>query len=519
MITSKATIWACFWSVLAAAYFGVLLTEPPGVYDEGLIVSGAVRILHGQLPYRDFNTGYPPAQFYTIAAVFSVFRTTLLAERIWDTVWRLAIVGMAIVLARATTPRQRIHPLPLICAGLVTGSCGAHLYPLISCMLPCLAAVWCAVLYLNQRGLGWLFLSGIAAGVAVLYRHDLAACVGGAVTIAICYQAMAGRKRRWLQFPAVFWAGVLLVVAIPVLYFWLSVPHDALVQSFVDFPRANLAGRHLPLPGPGSILAWWEFYLPLTVILAAAITLPQATAAHKPTLMLLLMCSLSTLALATQRLDIRHAYPAIMFSMVLLCVCIPEWQLKNRNLLRNLLLTGAALFCGIVPLFAWNWRRTQTREAVPPGIAPADVRYTRNEPPNEIARAGPIRLAFDQRQAILYIQRHLLPGRPLYVGAATHSLEWSNDALFYFLADRPQVTRFDMFVPGITTSAAVQSEILRDIRQKQPEYVVLFREPASHEPNLSSVDSGVSILDDAIRQDYIQLAEFGRYTIWHRKNL
>jgi hypothetical protein len=105
------------------------------------------------------------------------------------------------------------------------------------------------------------------------------------------------------------------------------------------------------------------------------------------------------------------------------------------------------------------------------------------------------------------------------VGATSHSLASVNDALFYFLADRPQATRFDMFGPGITTSAAVQSEIRWDLRQKQTEYVVLFRPPPSHEPNLSSADSGVRILDDAIRQDYIQVAEFGRYTIWHRKNL
>jgi hypothetical protein len=76
-----------------------------------------------------------------------------------------------------------------------------------------------------------------------------------------------------------------------------------------------------------------------------------------------------------------------------------------------------------------------------------------------------------------------------------------------------------MFVPGITTGAAVQSEILRDLRQKQTEYVVLFRAPASREPNLSSVASGVRILDDAIWRDYTQVAEFGRYTIWRRNNL
>jgi 4-amino-4-deoxy-L-arabinose transferase-like glycosyltransferase len=131
-----------------------------------------------------FNTGYPPAQFYTIAGVFSVFGASLLAERIWDTVWRLAIVGLVIVLARAATPQQRAHPQPLVCVGLLTGTVGCRLYPMISGMLPCLAAVWCAVLYLNQRGVRWLFFSGTAAGAAILYRHDLAICVCGAVTVA-----------------------------------------------------------------------------------------------------------------------------------------------------------------------------------------------------------------------------------------------------------------------------------------------------------------------------------------------
>ncbi len=518
LTTWKSAIRMSLWLALAVAYFGALLTQPPGIYDEGVIVSGAERCLHGQLPYRDFNTGYPPAQFYTIAGVFSVFGASLLTERIWDTVWRLAIVGLTIVLARAATRKQPPHPVPLFCASLITGACGARLYPMISCMLPCLAAVWCVVLYLDRRGTRWLFFSGIAAGTAVLYRHDLAFCVCGAVTVAISYEALAERRPGWLQFSAVFWAGVLLIVAPAVLYFWLTAPHDALVQSFIDFPRMNLSGRHVPLVGPEYLLEWRVFYLPLAVIVAAAIALRTAGAAQRPTLVLLLMTGLSTLILATQRLDTPHAYPAILFSMVLLCACIPLWQLGNRRVLRYLLLSGAIFFYGIVPLYVWAWQMTGPREAADTGIAPLDIRrYSRNDPPDEIKRAGPIRLAFDQRQTIVYIQRHLAPGRSLYVGTATHSLQWYNDALFYFLADRPPATRFDMFVPPVTTSAAVQSEMLRDIRQKRIEYVVLFRAPRSSEPNRSSVDSGVTILDDAIRQEYIPVIEFGRYTIWHRK--
>ncbi len=512
----RLSIWSV-WSVLAVAYFGALLTQPPAIYDEGLIVSGAVRCLHGQLPYRDFNTGYPPAQFYTIAGVFSVFGASLLAERVWDTVWRLAIVGLTIVLARATTPGRRAHPVPLICGCVVTGACGSHLYPMISGMLPCLLAVWCAALYLNHRGTRWLFFSGIAAGAAALYRHDLAACVCGSVMLASCYQSITERKRRWLQFPAVFCAGVLFMIALPVLYFWSSVPHDALAQSFIDFPGLAFSARHFPLASPRSIPACHDFYLPLAVIVAAAITLRRAAATHRPTLVLLLMTGVCTLALATQRLDTLHAYPAIMFTMVLLCAFIPVWQLQNRTFLQTLLLSGAIFYYGLVPPVFWAVQMTRPWEAQH-GIAPLDVRrYSPNEPPDEIGRAGPIRLAFDQRQAIRYIQRHLLPGRSLYVGTATHAQQSINDALFYFLADRPQATRFDMVVPGFTTSGVVQSEILQDIRQKQTEYVVLFHAPDSIEPNLSSVDSGVTILDNAIRQEYVEVAEFGRYTIWHRK--
>ena len=37
--------------------------------------------MRGQLPYRDFNSGCPPAQFYTIAGVFSeICRIDLEAE-------------------------------------------------------------------------------------------------------------------------------------------------------------------------------------------------------------------------------------------------------------------------------------------------------------------------------------------------------------------------------------------------------------------------------------------------------
>src|SRR5205807_9649423 len=114
--------------LLTAAYIGVLLPFPPGIYDEGLIVCGAERILRGQHTYVDFMSGYPPGQFYTIALVFRVFGTGLLAERIWDSVWRLAMVAAAAWLTRALT-RKDFKVLPLAFSAALARAIPYRRYP------------------------------------------------------------------------------------------------------------------------------------------------------------------------------------------------------------------------------------------------------------------------------------------------------------------------------------------------------------------------------------------------------
>ena len=500
----KAAIRTSVWLVLAIAYFGAVLLQPPEIYDEGLIACGAERIAHGQVPYRDFYTGYPPAQFYTIAAVFRAFGTTLLAERVWDTLWRLAIVGLVCGLV-GRAAGWRSHPLPLICIGLVTGAAGFHLYPMISGMLFAIGALWCATRYLNGDGIRWLWLSGLVAGAGVLYRHDLLICICVAVTIAISYQAIDERRRGWLRALGVFLAAVLLLLAPFVLLFWSAVPHDLLKQAFLEFPATNAAARRLPLPAP-SMPALGNFYLPLAIVALGAAGLRRVSAARRPVMLLWLVSGGLTLALATQRLDTVHTYPAILLSLVLLSWQVAEPASRPRNILSSV--GTAAVLClvvlcyGMGPLVLWG----------------SEVADAMRAPPSKIARAGSVRLRLDQRDAIQYIQLHLPAGKPLYVGTATHRLVYFNDALFYFLADRPQVTRFDMFLPGVTNVASGQAEIARNIEEKQVEYVVLFSAPPSGEPNGSSVDSGVTLLDDAIKKNYIEAAHFGRYTILRLKN-
>src|SRR5262249_438045 len=60
---------------LFAATFAYLLTGirlPLGLFDEGFELYGAVRVLAGEVPYRDFWYVYPPGELYVLAGLFAV---------------------------------------------------------------------------------------------------------------------------------------------------------------------------------------------------------------------------------------------------------------------------------------------------------------------------------------------------------------------------------------------------------------------------------------------------------------
>src|SRR5438128_3118495 len=50
--------------------------------DEGLLAYGAVRVMAGDIPHRDFVSLQPPLSYYMTAAMFKLFGTSLATLRI-----------------------------------------------------------------------------------------------------------------------------------------------------------------------------------------------------------------------------------------------------------------------------------------------------------------------------------------------------------------------------------------------------------------------------------------------------
>src|SRR5262245_12292979 len=142
--------------------------------DEGLLAYGAVRVMNGEIPHRDFVSLQPPLSYYTAAIVFKLFGTSLLSLRVFG----LSIFLLLPLLIYAVA-RKFIGPL----ASLVAAAPACILGMPYMRFVP--FAVWqgitvsfAAMLLLIWATLTkrrWLSLpAGMLVVISALLRHDQA---------------------------------------------------------------------------------------------------------------------------------------------------------------------------------------------------------------------------------------------------------------------------------------------------------------------------------------------------------
>src|SRR5438067_1787248 len=70
------------FAALAFLYFYPFLRTLPKVSDEGTLIDGAVRVIQGEVPYRDFFEVMAPGTFYWLAGFFQIFGVSWFTTRI-----------------------------------------------------------------------------------------------------------------------------------------------------------------------------------------------------------------------------------------------------------------------------------------------------------------------------------------------------------------------------------------------------------------------------------------------------
>jgi hypothetical protein len=479
--------------VFAAGALVSALTILAGInpHDEGLVLQAAARVADGQLPYRDFYANYGPGQYYLLGGLDWAFGPSLITWRIV----RVALDALVATLAYALARREGPEPVALLAWVAVLA---AMTHPTIPHPNATALALGLGAILLARRSPAG---AGALAGAAFAFRFDLgiAAAAGAALSAAAAVPTALVRRAAVLRVLAV----AALIAAVLVLPFVLAAPGEFWDDTF-GFVLNEQSLQRLPLPGaydgafePNKLLA---FYMPYVLIGGLALWLVAAVAMRPPLrIWAALPLALAGLGYLLARVDEFHLVPLAAVLPVLLAAAAGH---ARSTLWKLALLLPVAL----IALNGLDQNRIDLVDSSKLEPIRIDVADGVKAPPAE-ARA--------LEQLVGYVRRHVPPGRPLFVANPRHDLVRAGNPLVYVLADRPNPTRYDVMQPGVVTTAPVQREIVRYLRDSGTELVVRWLSPVASEPepNGAGRSSGVRVLDRYLARRYERVARFGPYQI------
>ncbi len=524
--------------VVAILYLQPGLSRWLNIYDEGLMVYGAARVMDGHIPYRDFWGMYSPGQFYALAGLFRLFGPSIMVERWWDVVVRAALACVVFFLARRLSSWPAALSVWLLTLAWLEffGFFGYPIFTgLLFIFLSCLALTeGLRAVAEGRSDRRALALAGGLAGVAAWFRHDLAVYAIAAAVLVLFAHGLtqpassatpgvraADRIRVGLVRAArrlTPYAVGLAVAAGPVaVALSLSVPINELLHQLLIFPL-TVFPRMRQLPYPPLEAENLPYYFPFVAY--AAVALVVALAAWR-------LCRAGPDEARALR-DVRWRVWAVAAVMLFGLfgfnqanirsdlIHIPQFFLPAVVLL-------APLMRGFKPVLReYNYAFTAPAVTVMLLLAfPAISNYlsANPQPPpsHDVARAQGAPVDPNQLRAIQFIRQATAPTDTIYSGVGRHDRIFVNDVMFYFLVERHSVTRYHELHPGQATTLPVQEEIVADLERNQTRYIVLsdmFNEVC--EPNASCESAGVTLLDDYIRYHYSTVAQYGPYRVLSR---
>jgi hypothetical protein len=221
-----------------------VMRAPGAPMEEGFMLVFPERLLHGDIPNKDFLHLYGPGSIWVIAGFFKVFGISLWTERL---VGAIQLVG---IISATTYVGYRWGRYAAVLCGVVTA---VILIPPIG--VTALAwvggvalAVWSVALAARALDDGHrrprtLLIAGLLGGFALLYRPDLVICLGLALGVLFVW-ALDGAGRRRLGL------GLAIGLSPYLVHLALAGPGNS-ITGMVTQPVFELRpGRRLPFPPP-----------------------------------------------------------------------------------------------------------------------------------------------------------------------------------------------------------------------------------------------------------------------------
>jgi len=545
-----SALWAGLIFLLAFLVQLIGMTRQVNAYDECLELFAAVRVMHGDLPYRDFWTMYGPAQFYIIAGLFKVFGTSVLVARLYHAFAGACVIAFLFVLLRNLISLSLSVSATVLALIWMTGVTDlSYEFPTYPALALTFASVLLLLPFLEERNRRfYLFLSGAFVGCVTLFRHDFGFYVFLCELLIIACRGLSFPNQREyvraiaknVRPMALYLAGLALILIPASIVLLVHVPAHDLYFDLIFVPaRIYPKVRALPFPGFKFLFRsirlrdWINVqqaidYFPGTVALTSILYILQtgrvrgkeAVPGRRLHLLLTILLVFMTIK-GLVRVSPIQLIQAIVLAIALLAVLVERVNSRQRVLVFLLAccFAIAALPTMLDAKVVFERSSANLRNLV--GSQPDNYPGAPGGLFKDACRAQPglerIRcfyIAPYEVQAIQYIQAHTSSSDRIYVGSTRHDRLWLNDLSFYFVSKRLSGTKWHDLHPGIETTADIQSEMIEDLKKSQTRYVILESTwDDFEEPNQSRVSSGVTLLDKFIAQNYKPAASFGPISI------
>jgi 4-amino-4-deoxy-L-arabinose transferase-like glycosyltransferase len=440
--------------------------------DEGLLAYGAVRVMEGQIPNRDFVSVQPPLSYYTSAAVFKLFGTSLLSLRVFG-------LSIFLLLPLLVYGVGRNFMGPVLCLAAAAPACvlGIPYMGFVPFAIwQGIAASFAAVLLFVPATLSkrqWLAVpAGSLTAISLFLRQDQAVYTAMAIVVLVIALGFARDEcipRKNLRAALLLWlAGAMMIVIPLMLIWWETGALPEMFRQLVVFPFATYRKTSsLPFPRLFVERSFLDtatallFYIPLLVQAAALIYVAQAIVRRRfrfreAVLTFFAIWSALFYLQVSVRSDLTHLlvtlppfFLLVAFGWSIVCISMVH-HLRVRILTSAMLALVIASFLWVLRSVALPDMSGQTEEL---DLPRGGVR---------VARAAMIANFLRSVQAAVPPDRSILalPYQPM----------------FYFLCERRNPTRWNYLWPGDQTAQDHQ-RLIEEAERDPPALVLLSQQP------------------------------------------
>jgi len=524
------------------------MSELPGTYDEGLILTAAMRIAAGQVPHQDFYINYGPAELYMLAGLFKAFGQSLAVERFLFAFISGLIATVAYRIA-AEYCNRRIAWCTMVVTILwlfgLNSVSGAAMYPVS--LLNLVIAVLILPVFVARLPMRSLLAAGVLTGLSGLLRYDTGLAMAGvqagvlAFAIGLRLKTNAMRLREGAVSLGIYLLGF-AATTVPALIYYLSVAKwSAFEHDLIKYPSTYYhRTRNLPMPGIHlKSLDNIAVYLPIVIVafslyfgIRGCVRVQNAgngrdEADNNNLRWHGLLVSFGLLSFVMYFKGLVRVSPGQMYLSILPTLLLIAVLYEHRTAFRRRIAMTfqglMALSIIVATLAALHeahtlhkqnaWVLTEMFSRTFNRLSPIEEEWCRTPTP---LTAGHCFLPDDDRiQTIEFIRNHTQPTDKLFVGTTRHDKIFANDNITYFATQRLPVTHWSHFDPYLQNRLDIQQIMVSEFEQDPPPYIVLDAEfDLSDEPNDSTKHTGVTLLDDYLHSHYKLVETHGMLSIY-----